>query len=101
MKYTHKNDRTPPDVVCELAELAYKYNASRGDTDEYVSVSVGVMLTLMILPPDCESSLLYTSVTLDDYAQIEKMLKTLKNWLSQRETMTKNEIIEVAFGGEK
>lgn len=101
MEYAHKNDRIPPDVVCELAELAYKYNASRCATDEYVSVSVGAMLTLMILPSDCESSLLYTSVTLDDYAQIEKMLKTLKNWLSQRETMTKNEIIEVAFGGEK
>lgn len=80
--FSANNIQYPPDMVGELAELAYKYNVSNTmQTNIVVSFSVGTTVDVLIidLQKDVDESFLYRRhVYGSDYAGIAAMLADVK-----------------------
>lgn len=74
----------PSDMVGELAELAYKYNANTMQTNIVVSMSIGTMVDVIIfdLLKDGDEMYLYKKyIHRDDYAGIAQMLQDVREFV--------------------
>lgn len=82
--FSEKNVQYPPDMVGEIAELAYKYNANTMKTNIVVSMSIGTMVDVIIfdLLKDGDATYLYKKhIHRDDYAGIAQMLQEVREFV--------------------